>query len=440
MRMGRESWRKIVHISMVGWALLIGRVPPLFIVLLALTALLFNIFLLPRLTRRSMEREEDIRLGFSLGMLAYPVMVLFLSMLFYRQQIYLAIAWGAMAFGDGFATVVGSRWGRREIGTSGKTWLGSFSFFVIGTLLTLLLLGLLPSSTRLGLAPYVWIMAVLTAMLLSAIMETVKGMINDNIIVPLVAGAAAYAFIQAWIHGQFPIPDNWYVGLAFISFLIIASFASGKFSLWGALTGGGISACIFLGSNLEGLLLLIMFVVPGVFSSAWKFREKVAIGVAQENRGKRTVNHVIANGGVAAICGLMGWFFPLQAPLFTGMMASSLASALADTVSSEMGNIYGRKFINIVTWKTDQRGLDGVISLAGTLFGVAGSLLVALTFACWNGFHLAFFLVFLCGILGTLIDSVLGATLQRAGYLTNHSVNLVNTLFAALSFYCLCLL
>ncbi len=78
---------------------------------------------------------------------------------------------------------------------------------------------------------------------------------------------------------------------------------------------------------------------------------------------------MLANGGVAALAGLPAWLYPQQAGLWQLAAAASLASASADALSSELGSIYGRSFYNILTFKKDKCGLDGVISLEGTLWG-----------------------------------------------------------------------
>ena len=97
---------------MVGFALLIGRIPPWGICAIAFSALIFNLTLLPKITKRKLENPEDLQRGYSLGILMYPAAVTLLSIIFYAQPIFLAIGWGALAFGDGFAGLVGKNWGK----------------------------------------------------------------------------------------------------------------------------------------------------------------------------------------------------------------------------------------------------------------------------------------------------------------------------------------
>ncbi|HEY4197524.1 MAG TPA: DUF92 domain-containing protein [Mucilaginibacter sp.] len=214
--------------------------------------------------------------------------------------------------------------------------------------------------------------------------------------------------------------------------IIIISVKTEKLTLAGALTGGLIALLIFIGAGYAGISMLAAFFVLGTAATIWKKNEKQRFKSTTDHT-KRNSGQVLANGGVAAITGILAWYIPAQAELLRIMMAASLTSAMADTLSSELGMIYGRRFYNIATFKKDERGLDGVISLEGTLIGLAGSIIIAIIYAIGFGWNNAFFIILIAGTIGNLSDSFLGALLERKKYLNNDSVNFLNTLIAALA-------
>ena len=211
------------------------------------------------------------------------------------------------------------------------------------------------------------------------------------------------------------------------------SARAGKLTPAGVWTGGMLGILIFLGTGFTGLALLALFFGLGSAASAWKVSDKRRLGLAEENEGRRTAGQVLANAGVAGTLGLLSWQIPAFAPLGCLMLAGGFAAATADTMASEPGNIYGRRYYNILTLRPDTRGLNGVISLEGTLLGLAGSGVIAGAYGLGQGWSTNCWGLLLAGTVGNLIDSVIGATLERRGYVTNNVVNLLNTLVGALT-------
>jgi len=78
-------------------------------------------------------------------------------------------------------------------------------------------------------------------------------------------------------------------------------------------------------------------------------------------------------------------------------------------------------------------GVDGGVTLLGEAASVFGSLSTGILAAATGMAGLpGLAAALLGGFLGTNFDSLLGATLQRRGYLSNNGVNLFATLFGAL--------
>jgi uncharacterized protein (TIGR00297 family) len=213
---------------------------------------------------------------------------------------------------------------------------------------------------------------------------------------------------------------------------IIISVKAKKLTIWGGITGGVVAVLIFLGAGYTGISMLAVFFIAGTTATSWRKKEKQPLKSSVDHT-KRNAGQVLANGGIAAIAGVMICIISAKTELLRLMMAASLASAMADTLSSELGMLYGRRFYNIVSCKRDQRGLDGVISLEGTLIGIIGSAIIAMIYALGFGWTNAVWLILFAGTVGNLSDSVLGALLERKHYLNNDMVNFLNTLIAALA-------
>jgi uncharacterized protein (TIGR00297 family) len=120
---------------------------------------------------------------------------------------------------------------------------------------------------------------------------------------------------------------------------------------------------------------------------------------------------VVANGGVAAAAALLGSWPAL---------AGALAAATADTWATEIGSLSRHAPRSITTWAKVARGTSGGITLPGTVGGVVGAAGIG-TLAWLLGPRGAASApeaaavgtaVAVAGVLGMVLDSVLGATLQ----------------------------
>jgi uncharacterized protein (TIGR00297 family) len=212
---------------------------------------------------------------------------------------------------------------------------------------------------------------------------------------------------------------------------VALSIITRKLTIGAALLGGVIGLLVFKGGGYNGLIILALFFILGSGATGLGLKRKQEIGAADENKGRRTAGQVMANGGVAAILGAIAWYKPEDAHLMQLMMAGSLAAATADTLSSELGTLLGRRFYNIITFRKDEPGLDGVVSVEGTLTGAVGAAIIACIYSIGHGWNSELLWIILAGIIGNLADSILGATLERKHLIGNNLVNFLNTLTGA---------
>lgn len=230
------------------------------------------------------------------------------------------------------------------------------------------------------------------------------------------------------------------IPVSFLSWIVIAlliiagigSYISGRLTLTASVTGVLIAVLIYFGAGFPGVVMLAAFFVLGTAVTSYKKKEKLKMRVVDVHEGKRKASQVVANAGVAAILALLNIFTEPGPLVLLAMIAGSFASATSDTFSSELGNVYGRNFYNILTLAKDERGLNGVISLEGTLFGIIGAMIIALIYTLYFGWSFIFFVIVIAGVAGNLLDSLLGALFERKGWLNNDAVNFLNTTAAAL--------
>jgi uncharacterized protein (TIGR00297 family) len=221
--------------------------------------------------------------------------------------------------------------------------------------------------------------------------------------------------------------QNPYPVLIFLLTGVAASIFFKKLTVTAAITGGILGWLIYAGGGYRGLAGIVVFFILGTAATSWKKKKKSSIRANAGHQSTRTTGQVIANAGVAALAGLLAVLFPSSRDLLQLMMAGSLSAAMADTLSSELGMVYGRRFYHILTWKPDEKGQDGVVSLEGLLIGIIGSSVIALI----ANNH--FWVIVIAGTIGNLADSLLGASFERQGRLSNNTVNLLNTLTGALT-------
>ncbi len=212
---------------------------------------------------------------------------------------------------------------------------------------------------------------------------------------------------------------------------VLLTLYTKKLTITAAVVAALIASFIYAGVGFCGIILLGSFFIMGVLATSHKKNLKRYLS-SEEDSGRRNTAQVLANGGVALILAVTALVFPDLEEIMLLLIACSFSSATADTLSSELGMVYGKRFYNILSFKPDMKGENGVISFEGTMSGLAGSVIIALLYGlCTNWYLSATLIIIVAGIIGNLSDSILGATLERNNILGNNAVNFLNTMIAA---------
>lgn len=236
----------------------------------------------------------------------------------------------------------------------------------------------------------------------------------------------------ARLHGSWWAVGGARLGLAGLITLVFAGlgYAVHGVNRSGAVAGAAVCFALFAAAGPGAFAaLLALFLVTWIATRVGRSR-KQRLGTAERGEG-RSASQVLANVGVAAVCAV---FYALRSePLLLLAASAAMAEAAADTVSSELGQAFSRRALLITSLQTVPPGTDGGVSIRGTASGVlAAGVMSAVCVAAgmipvrWAS------VAVLAGVCGMLVDSLLGASLERGGRLSNDSVNFASTVAAAM--------
>ena len=431
-----ETARQIVHVTMVGWAFLLRLLTWPQAAALAATALLFNAFVLPHVGGRAIFRPDDLRRGVPAGILFYPLSVLLLILVFRARLDIAAAAWAILAVGDGAATIAGRAAGGPTLPWNAeKTAAGSVAFALAGGAAGVLLCWWTQPALSFP-APATFVIAApIAAAVVAAFVEGLPGKLDDNLSVPFAAGAALWilsladaAAMQAMLPGV--------LGRMLPAVLVNAGFAAvayleGAVTMSGVLAGIVIGMAIYLGSGIEGWLLLFATFASAVVTSKVGLGRKRALGIQEEREGRRGAGNALANCLVGAVAALCAVTTPYQAAAWLAMVAGLTAGA-ADTVASEIGKAWGRRTFLVIGFRPVPPGTPGAVSLTGTIANAVAAVGLGTLGAALGLIAAADVpLVAAAALAGAFVESALGALLEHRGILDNHQLNFINTAVAA---------
>ncbi|MEW6505612.1 MAG: YbhB/YbcL family Raf kinase inhibitor-like protein [Chloroflexota bacterium] len=207
------------------------------------------------------------------------------------------------------------------------------------------------------------------------------------------------------------------VGFGLALVISLAAYALRSLSRSGALAATLLGTAVFgLGGLPWAVLLLGFFISSSLLSRLFR-RRKQSVEEKFSKGSRRDAAQVAANGGIAGLLALIQVIFPAS-PVPWLAAAAALAAANADTWATELGVLSPLLPRLITTGKVVEKGTSGGLTPLGTLAALGGAAWIALLAVLFPPatFNLSalfvFGLVTLAGLLGSLIDSLLGATVQ----------------------------
>jgi uncharacterized protein (TIGR00297 family) len=206
---------------------------------------------------------------------------------------------------------------------------------------------------------------------------------------------------------------------------LIISLLIGAAGYWrGALSGSGLLGALITGALTFGLggwewgLLLVAFFVSSSGLSAYRASQKQALAEKFAKGHRRDLGQTLANGGLVAGLAVLSQRWP--APQWFFACAGALAAVNADTWATELGVLSATSPRLITTGRRVEVGTSGGITWLGITASLLGALFIGLIgglalLVIGRGYVRAGVLSLGAaagGLVGSLADSVLGATVQ----------------------------
>jgi uncharacterized protein (TIGR00297 family) len=425
---------------------------PFFDTLYLLTAFIVGALIFSRLPPGSpvfsvLARKSDIKEGklTSLIQLFFiTALLLLVSLLVGQAKLPLFIIGGAFVittFGDGISDIINihdkAKNNKKENNTKIYSAKSSIVFLISGGIFAFLAeVWILEWSAVYYLVPYgmLFFLAMLGA-ISGALLESVT-VTEDNIIIPL--GSAMTMWLFYAFRSSYNIDTMYLITILIFAFILgYLAYRVRIADISAMLSATLFGVVIIVSSNISWFFILLAFFFLGSLFTRYKYRYKQAHGIAEEKGGARGYKNVFSNS-LAALSLAVAYriFAPSYSMLLLSAYLGSLATACGDTLASEIGQTYRGEPRMITTFKKVRSGTDGAVSRLGegaAFFGA--SMISLLAVVLIPGIHNTYIIVIAAiagGFIGTNIDSVLGATLQQKGYLSNNGVNLFATISGAI--------
>jgi uncharacterized protein (TIGR00297 family) len=329
------------------------------------------------------------------GIFYYAMALLTISVLSYffpTLENCFGVGFIALAFGDGFATLLGIKFGKHVIYRE-KTLEGFFSCIVFTAI------PLIVYSEICG--GFLSISHIMLLAVLAAIVELIDFGL-DNLALPITTFFAAYLV---------NVVNNATVSLAIFVTVFVVAFFSRLISYYGALLASLIGSMFYFYGGSRGIVFVITcYAVMISVSFVGKILKNDLSSVVKKTRSKDLVE-IFVNGAGALLSLIL--YACTEFYGFYVMALISLSAGFVDSLASDIGTLSRRKPYDIFHRRTVTKGMSGGITMLGTLASLVGAVIfaTAITFICGLP-HYAIILISAVSYAGCITDTVIGALFQ----------------------------
>ncbi len=319
------------------------------------------------------------------GTILFPISVLISSLFYYENKNLFFLSLFPMFFSDPIASIIGKKINRLHF--EGKTLIGSFIFFVLTFIISIYFSKDIVFS--------------LIFSYILTLVELISKRGTDNFLIVLFAIILMNVKIELFS-----------IAVLFAFLIAVISIIFNWLDIKGSIGTFIIGSLILYSGGFKWVIPLLVFLTFGSLLSK-----------LNERKSKRNLYQVLANGSISFILSIINIFYPSDLWYFIHLcVVSAMAS---DTFSTEIGMKFSNKAYFILNFKEVEKGTSGGVSLIGFVGGILGSLIISI-------FHSKWIFVFLIGILGNIIDSIIGATLENKNLISNNLTNFLASLFSSI--------
>lgn len=317
----------------------------------------------------------------------------------------LQAAFFVLALADPAASLVGTRLrrpGRYVVAGETKSVAGSVAFLAVAAVAVGGVLWTGPAWRG-----ELWVAGVVSAAGLATAAEALGRKGWDNLWIVLAVLVALVA-----LHHGAARPRAALLGVALAVGFGVAAWRVRSLDLSGTLAAGMLAwAVVAVGGAAWAVPIFAFFALASALSRLGRARKRDAEALAEKG-GRRDAGQVVANGGVAGSLLAATVFADGTGLLYVGFLGA-LAAAAADTWATEIGTLVGGPTRRLGLGRRVPPGTSGGMSVGGTVGAVLGAASVAVTalpFGALTASGAA--AVAAAGVLGSVADTLLGATVQ----------------------------
>ena len=231
--------------------------------------------------------------------------------------------------------------------------------------------------------------------------------------------------------------ENLLVVLVLCAALSVISYRLKLLTVSGSVASFAIGMVIGLFGSINWLIVLIAFALMGFAVTRYRLELKTRKGLQEGKKGERTYRNVLANGLIPACVAVLAWAFSVQGGTAASLVyLTAVSVAASDTIASELGVLSSRTRL-ITSFQPVATGTDGGVSIYGTAWAFVGALVASLVgwLVVLNSHPMDFTVLVpvIFGFIGCNVDSVIGATLERRGYVDKLGTNISSMAIATVA-------